>query len=143
MNRKPSLVRSEFHLICMLMCQYTSRFFFKKPYQYIWHLMKPYKILIYSEKYRKFKIALLHVHFNGSIVHCRNFQFNILTCFLVAPIPGVSWIDYLHTCKQDQPYKMWFIETAHECKTTCAEEERCKVVKLQLRGTKMFFQFVS
>ena len=64
---------------------------------------------------------------------------NLTYRFLVLPTPKVLWIDYLQTCKQDQPYKMWFMETANECKNTCAEEERCKMVKYSPEERKCFF----
>ncbi|CAB3988816.1 hatching enzyme-like [Paramuricea clavata] len=45
----------------------------------------------------------------------------------------------LRACLQDEPYKIWFIETAQECKTTCAEEENCKMVKYSPEERKCYF----
>jgi hypothetical protein len=59
--------------------------------------------------------------------------------FLVLPIPNVLWLTDLRACLQDEPYKIWFIETAQECKTTCAEEENCKMVKYSPEERKCYF----
>ena len=68
---------------------------------------------------------------------------SILFYFSVDPIPSTLWLDKLNTCKQDKPYKIWFIETAQECKNTCAAEVECKMVKYSAEERKCFFSSSS
>ena len=62
----------------------------------------------------------------------------------VFPAPNaVSWTEEQGSCMADKPYKIWFIETANECKTTCAEESKCKMVKYSPQERKCYFSFSS